>query len=220
MHIHLTLAMIVRDEARGVAQTIASALPFVDSWLIADTGSQDGTPDVVARACESKPGRLLRVPFVDFAQARNAVMDAAEPGRVLLWLDADDVLVDGDSLRFMLAVSGGDCWTLRHAWSDGQQFTRATLVRAGSGWRYQGRVHEVLRHPTERETGIAGPSIFQERTPENNARSCARQPWDVEQLREQIAEQPEDSRWREYLARTLAALGRHEDARDTDQTDE
>lgn len=51
-------------------------------------------------------------------------------------------------------------------------------------------------------------SGYQERTPENDAKTFARQPWDVVVLREMLAESPADSRPRHYLARTLAALGR------------
>lgn len=202
----IVLAMIVRDEAHTVARTIASALPWVDSWTIADTGSADGTAAEVVRACQGKPGQLLRVPFVDFAQARNAVLDAIEPGAVALWLDADDELTNGGALRCMLACAGGNAWSLQHQWSDGQAFTRPTLVRAGTGWRYQGAVHEVLRHQTERATTIIGPGIYQARSPRSDAKSRARQPWDVMQLQALVADHPNDPRWGVYLARTQASL--------------
>jgi glycosyltransferase involved in cell wall biosynthesis len=209
----IVLAMIVRDEAHSIAATIASALPHVDAWAIADTGSEDGTVAEVERACAGRPGQLLHVPFVDFSQARNAVMDAIEPGSWILWLDADDRLVNGEALRSSLEHAQ-DCYALEHVWSTGHRFGRPTLVRAGSGWRFVGRVHEVLRKPGAVERFLRGISVYQHRTQVSEFQTRARQPWDVTMLREMLVENPADPRARRYLAATLAALGRHEEARE------
>ena len=43
----LTLSMIVKDEAATIARTLRSVKPFIDRWIILDTGSTDSTSDVV-----------------------------------------------------------------------------------------------------------------------------------------------------------------------------
>jgi len=39
--------MIVRNEAHVVAEALAAATPHIDTWIIVDTGSTDGTQDVI-----------------------------------------------------------------------------------------------------------------------------------------------------------------------------
>lgn len=202
----LILGMIVKNEARHLGPTLASALPFIDGWIVNDTGSVDGTQEVIREALSQLPGVLLSHPFVDFSEARGHVMRAAEQGQTVLWLDADDELVDGASLRALLAAVPGNCFSLRHDWSDGQVFFRPSVVRAGSGWHFTGRVHEVLTHPTDRAATLVGPSIRHTLTPETLARSQARYPRDVAALQLDLADDPQNTRAAGYLDLTQAVL--------------
>ena len=61
----LGLVMIVKNEARGIVDTLASVIPFVDRWTILDTGSTDGTQDLI-RQHVGPDGQLFEEPFVDF----------------------------------------------------------------------------------------------------------------------------------------------------------
>jgi glycosyltransferase involved in cell wall biosynthesis len=98
--------MIVKDEAHGIARTLRAAKPYVDRWCILDTGSTDGTEEVIEREMAGVDGFVKRQDFVDFATSRNALLritstwDAA--GEFLLLLDADDILEGGEALRAFL----------------------------------------------------------------------------------------------------------------------
>src|SRR6185436_6221997 len=70
----LGLVMIVKDEATRINAVLASYRPYIDAWTILDTGSTDGTQDLVKRALEGIPGRLFEEPFVDFAASRNRAL--------------------------------------------------------------------------------------------------------------------------------------------------
>jgi hypothetical protein len=72
----LTLAMIVKDEARTIARTLLSAKPHIDRWCILDTGSTDGTQAIVCDAMSDTPGELREELFVDFATTRNRGLEA------------------------------------------------------------------------------------------------------------------------------------------------
>jgi len=99
----LTLSMIVKDEARTLERTLASIKPHIDRWVILDTGSTDGTQDVIRKAMEGVPGELHEEPFVDFATTRNRALDlAGSETEFVMWLDADDELVGGRALRQFL----------------------------------------------------------------------------------------------------------------------
>jgi glycosyltransferase involved in cell wall biosynthesis len=39
--------MIVRNEAHIIRETLDSVVPYISSWVIVDTGSNDGTQDLI-----------------------------------------------------------------------------------------------------------------------------------------------------------------------------
>ncbi len=43
----ICLNMIVKDEAHIVQQVLDSVAPFISSWVVVDTGSADGTQDLI-----------------------------------------------------------------------------------------------------------------------------------------------------------------------------
>lgn len=85
--------MIVKNEAPVIARCLASVKPWVDHWVIVDTGSSDGTQDLVRQCMEGVPGSLHERPWVDFAHNRNEALELARPhGDYLLFIDADEQL--------------------------------------------------------------------------------------------------------------------------------
>ncbi|MDO8336144.1 MAG: glycosyltransferase, partial [Candidatus Saccharibacteria bacterium] len=44
---HIRLNMIVKNEAHVILRCLASVKPWIDSWCIVDTGSSDGTQDII-----------------------------------------------------------------------------------------------------------------------------------------------------------------------------
>ena len=84
----LTLCMIVRDEEEMLPHCLASARHAVDRMVVVDTGSRDGTLDVIRRFGAELVEHEWRE---DFAAARNAGLERVESGYVLI-LDADERL--------------------------------------------------------------------------------------------------------------------------------
>jgi hypothetical protein len=86
----VALVMIVRDEAERIRSCLEAARPLIDSWTIVDTGSADGTPEIVREALAGVPGRLWRRPWRGFAKSRSlSYRKARGTARWLLLLDAD-----------------------------------------------------------------------------------------------------------------------------------
>ena len=67
----LTLAMMVKDEEATIAKTLLSAKPWVDRYVVLDTGSTDRTKEIVASTMEGVAGEIHDASFVDFATSRN-----------------------------------------------------------------------------------------------------------------------------------------------------
>src|SRR6185369_12483437 len=153
----LSLGMMVKDEAANLRKTLDSCAPFIDRFTILDTGSTDGTQDVVREwqgSC-GLPGLLIEEPFVDFATSRNRVLELeasamnipnawspsnASSAVFLLMLSGDETLVDGGALRSYLAqradASHGGYCVLMH--SGRGLFPSTRVLRIDAGWRYVG----------------------------------------------------------------------------------
>lgn len=144
----ICLCVIARDEAPRIARLLDSAAGLVDEAVVADTGSRDGTA-AIARA---HGARVIEIPWADdFAQARNACLEAAAAHWHLV-LDADEWLVAGgkwlDSLR---AGNAGDHFVgrveLRNLDADARVVSTDRPSRLLPGaLRYAGRVHEQPMH--------------------------------------------------------------------------
>jgi len=215
----LTLSMIVKDEATTIARTLESVKPFVDRWVILDTGSTDGTQEIVRRIMDGMEGELFEEPFVDFATTRNRALDLAGDATVfVLWLDADDVLENGEALRAFLegerAARGPDreAYFVRVAMN--VRFDSPRVLRSDAGWRFRGVVHEILMHPDRPPPSMRVPEALIRHQPgeESAAKSRARWERDVTLLERALAADPRDTRAAFYLAETLLWLGRHEEA--------
>src|SRR5580704_12888282 len=105
----LCLNMIVKNEMKNLERCLGAVADHIDSWVIGDTGSTDGTQDFV-RAFFSRrgiPGELHSFPFHNFEQARNAALDCAYASPLaydyLLFDDADmELVVDERGFRSAL----------------------------------------------------------------------------------------------------------------------
>ena len=81
----LCLNMIVRNEAAIIERCLASVVPYIDSWVIVDTGSATSQHHSSSRSCaRPAPGELHHEPFSDFSTSRNHALDLCRARRVRL----------------------------------------------------------------------------------------------------------------------------------------
>ena len=112
----ICLNMIVKDESHIIKETLemlCNKISF-DYWVICDTGSNDGTQDIIKQFFEEKniPGELFSDEWKDFAHNRTLALNRAFGKTDLLFIfDADDELhgninlpktLDASSLIFCL----------------------------------------------------------------------------------------------------------------------
>jgi len=94
--ITISLCMIVKNEEVTLAKCLGSILGLVDEIIIVDTGSTDRTKKIAA----SFTDKIFDFKWVDdFSAARNYSYSKASMDYIL-WLDADDVLLPEDRMKF------------------------------------------------------------------------------------------------------------------------
>jgi tetratricopeptide (TPR) repeat protein len=156
MNARISLCMIVRDEIDSLEACLDSVAPWVDEIVVVDTGSVDGTWELV----QIRAHRCRQIEWPDhFGEARNASLDLAT-GEWVLILDADERLADGGpALR--AAVANPDLLAaevrIDNDLGGGEigAFWAPRLFRRLPDIRFEGRIHEQvapgLRRRCERE---------------------------------------------------------------------
>ena len=138
----ICLAMIVKNEAPVIRRCLDSVRPIIDHWIIVDTGSTDGTQDIIRAHFKDVPGTLHERPWQDFAHNRSEALSLArEHGTYTFIIDADDALeVPTD---FQMPVLTDDSYYVDIHFG-GMRYQRPQLISNAIAWRYAGVLHEFL----------------------------------------------------------------------------
>lgn len=200
----LCLNMIVRNEAHVITRCLASLRPLLDYWVIVDTGSDDGTQDIIREFMKDIPGELHERPWVNFCHNRNeALVLARSKADYLFIIDADETVSTDPG--FSLSGLRGDAYMVDIHYH-GLRYQRPQLVRSDLPWRYEGVLHEYLTcsHATiEVLTGIrieCHPDGARSRDPEKFRKDAA-------VLEQALKETPGNERYAFYLAQSYRDAG-------------
>jgi len=154
----IVLTMIVKNEAHVIERCLASVRPLVDAYCIVDTGSDDGTQDLIRQVLADLPGEVVDRPWIDFATNRSQALERARPyGDFSLMIDADvECVVEADvdlvGLRSSLASD-----LYRIELRDGIRYQRPLLTSTALPFAYRGVLHEFLVIPESAvDGGILG----------------------------------------------------------------
>ncbi len=211
----ICLNMIVKNEAPVIRRCLMSVRPLIDHWVIVDTGSTDGTQDIIRDCLRDLPGELHERAWKDFAHNRSEALALARGhGDYVFVIDADEVLeIPAD---FALPALTTDSYDMRIGYN-GQSYSRKQLVRNALPWRYQGVLHEYITCEAARtEDFLAGPQTVPHR---DGAR--ARDPGtyrrDAQLLEQALRADPDNPRHVFYLAQCYRDGGELELAIETYQ---
>ncbi|ORB27645.1 glycosyltransferase [Mycolicibacterium parafortuitum] len=207
----ICLNMIVRNEAHVVHEVLDSVAPYISSWVIVDTGSNDGTQDKIRNhmAALGIPGELHERPWRNFGHNRSEALELARARADYIWvMDADDIVVGTPDFGDLTA----DVYQLHYG--PGVFYWRRQLFRDGMPWRYVGVLHEYADCDAPfNELRLDGDYYIESRRlggrnldPEKYAR-------DAEILLAEVNRNPEDARSVFYLAQSYFDYGDVESAR-------
>jgi tetratricopeptide (TPR) repeat protein len=208
--------MIVKNAGPLLEQVLTENLPIIDRWCILDTGSTDGTQEVIKRVLKDKKGTLYEEPFVDFKVSRNRCLDLAGTScKFTLMLD-DTYSMRGDLRKFLNEVRGdqvSDSFSLI-VQSGNTEYYSNRITKSKNNLRYIHTIHEIIDDKNNVDIGI---SIFNEQTdapyildyhPEYmEKRRNDRKQLDLELLFKELDSKPNDPRTIYYIAQTYGCIG-------------
>ncbi|MCJ2126312.1 glycosyltransferase [Methylobacterium sp. J-077] len=136
----ICLSMIVKDEAPVVRRCLESVRSIIDYWIIVDTGSSDGTQEIIRSTLADVPGALLERPWVDFAYNRTEALNLARPhGAYTLVIDADDELII--PAGFMMPILEAPGYSLQ-IHDNSFRYSQIQIFNNKNKWHYRGVLHE------------------------------------------------------------------------------
>lgn len=205
----ICLNMIVKNEVATIRRCLDSVRRLIDSWVIVDTGSNDGTQQVIADALADLPGTLFERPWRDFGSNRSEALKLAR-GRAdyLLVIDADEVMTA--DVGFALPPLDRDAYELLHRIKpEGATFQLLSLFATHLPWRYDGPMHEVLvgdqPFTLGRLTGVCVVGMFDGARNQVDART--KYLGDAAVLEAALARHPDHPRHTYYLAQSYRDAG-------------
>lgn len=202
----LCLCMIVKNEAQVIERCLGSVRHLIDTWVISDTGSTDGTQDLIRKVLDGIPGELREEPWVDFGHNRTTnIQHARGKADYILTLDADHVMRQDAPLPRLTAGS----YMLRYD-TPGTQHRFKHLMRGDWAWRYEGVTHE---YPCTDEPDVQEnlDALVIEDHADGGCRSDKFER-DARLLRAELERDPANPRTVFYLANTERDLGHAEEA--------
>jgi tetratricopeptide (TPR) repeat protein len=200
---HLCLNMIVRDEAHVIRECLDTVSPYIDYWVICDTGSQDNTAAIIEDYFEESgiPGELHHHDWQDFGVNRSRALDLVRGKARYAWvIDADDFLTGTPDLDNLSA----DSYDLRYRLGDNCTYWRRQIFRMDLPWEYRGVVHEYAHceEPADSTRLDGAYHVEARRLGGVRNRDSDKYARDVALLERAHADDPEDARTVFYLAQS------------------
>ena len=163
----MCLNMIVKNEAHIIKETLDSIIKYIDYWVICDTGSTDGTQDLIKAYFKERniDGILVNHEWKNFGYNRTMAFKEAFNRSDYVWvIDADDLIIGNFRLP---SIMNADLYLLKYGSPDQQNkkktnltYYRAQIFRNTLKWEYKGILHEFAvcvepnyKHTTDKMEG-------------------------------------------------------------------
>ena len=206
----ICLAMIVKNAGPEFKEILKTNINYFDYWIILDTGSTDGTQQVITEILKSKPGVLHEEPFVNFKVSRNRCLElCGNRCEYILTLD-DTYIVKGDLRKFLNETRGdtfADSFSLMIQSNDSEYYSNR-IIKSRSGLRYIHTIHEVITDQNNINVSIPPEEayIFDVRSEYMEQRTTNRKQLDLDLLFKELETTPDDPRTIYYIGQTYGCM--------------
>lgn len=143
----ICLNMIVKNESAIIRSTLENLSTYVKFayWVICDTGSTDGTQDIIKNFFKEKniPGQLFQDEWKDFGHNRSLALQRAYESKkadYVLIFDADDAFRG----NFKLPTLDKDRYSCKFGYGSDFTWYRPVLLNNRIKWKYFGVLHEYV----------------------------------------------------------------------------
>ena len=204
MQPHIRLNMIVKNETAVILRCLKSVKPWIHSWAIVDTGSTDGTQQLIQDFMQDLPGKLFERPWQNFGFNRTEALQLAQDPSLphadyLMFIDADETLLVKPDFQWGSLSESAYYFECIY---DHLRYQRNAMVSTKLPWIWKGVLHEYLDSTAAHEWhSLSGPSIFVQH---DSARGHDPQTYlkDIEVLKQGILDEPDNLRYKFYLAQS------------------
>lgn len=202
----ICLAMVCKNESQYIRAALQSAKPFVTNWSVFDTGSTDGTQDIVREEMVGIPGVLTEGVWEGWDKSRTKSIELARQSGCewVLILDADETITG--QIPQIQAHQVGRA-TVKFG---STAYTRPNLLNVKHNWHYVGVTHEYLTAPECPEMVMLPLTITT--NPERATKTPEKCAEDARLLEQGLIAEPNNTRYRFYLANSYKDCGEKEKA--------
>lgn len=199
----ICLCMIVKNEAKIIRECLKSVVGSIDYWVICDTGSTDGTQDIIKDFFKEVniEGELHQNEWVNFGYNRTkAFIEARGKCDYTYVIDADDrlngkiVITDKNYTHVNINVEYGSLF-----------FKRVQIFNNRLEWVYQGALHEhpILRSKNTKLNILDLEGCYVKAgTFGNRSENPNKYADDAELLEKELLSDPNNKRYVYYLAQS------------------
>jgi glycosyltransferase involved in cell wall biosynthesis len=177
----------------------------IDYWVIMDTGSTDGTQEIIRNYLKDIPGELHERPWKNFGYNRSEAFTLTKgKGDYILFMDADDTLEYAPD--FATQPLTDDLYNMWRGTSD-FNYLKPQLARGNLPWKWVGVTHEYLAC----DEPFTASTLTNVKYVTGDGGACALDPKkfikNVKLLREGLKEEPDNARYVFYLAESYRDAG-------------
>jgi len=202
--------MIVKNESSIIKDCLNSIADYLDYWVICDTGSTDGTQDIIKSFFKEKgiSGELHEDKWVNFGYNRSLYLKYAKnKGDFLIMLDADEILIVKNK-NFKNNIKPNSKNMVKY---DGNLDYRYGILLSGNiQWKYVGVTHEYITSDEKYKVENNDDIMINHIGNGNNKKDKFTR--DITLLSQGIKDEPNNVRYHFYLAQSYKDIRDYKNA--------